>query len=61
VLIVSGLIFILGYHLFLLTYEMAIVFVLNNEKTVDIFINTGEIKKYVRCIFFQSPELLVHI
>jgi len=43
---------------------MAIVFVLNNEKTVDIFINsdnTGEIKKYVRCIFFRSSELLVHI
>jgi hypothetical protein len=39
--------FMLGYPLSLLTFEMAIVFVLNNDKTVDIFINsdnTGEIK-----------------
>jgi len=37
----------LGYSLSLLTFEMAFVFVLNNEKTADIFINsdnTGEIK-----------------
>jgi hypothetical protein len=43
--------FILGYHLSLLTFEMAIVFVLNSEKKpVDIFINsdnTGEMKKNV--------------
>ena len=39
--------FMLGYPLSLLTTEMAIVFVLNNEKSVDIFINRyniGEIK-----------------
>lgn len=39
--------FMLGYFLSLLTFEMAIVYVVNNDKTVDIFIksdNTGEIK-----------------
>jgi len=39
--------FMLGYPLPLLTFEMAIVFVLNNEKTFNIFINgdnIGEIK-----------------
>lgn len=39
--------FMLDYPLSLLTFEVAVVFVLNNDKTVDIFINsdnTGEIK-----------------
>jgi hypothetical protein len=39
--------FMLDYPLSLLTFEMAVAFVLNNEKTVDIFINsdnTCEIK-----------------
>jgi hypothetical protein len=64
VLLVSGL----KYKLFMLgsplSFEMAIVFVLKNEKSRYFFLFIVIIlvnKKDIRCIFFPSSELIMHI